>query len=111
MPCASRIGSSPCCARTPVTSASEKARCAGMLNKAGRVRSHMGKHRLHQWIGLRRADVEPQPLMRYAIQTPSLYSHVHEHAGGKDIRRRQYTQAGRQNFNAVQAEERARSIT
>src|SRR3546814_5495903 len=71
MPCASRIGSSPCCARTPVTSASEKARCAGMLNKAGRVRSPMGQHRLHHWNGLRRADVEPQPLMRYAIETPS----------------------------------------
>src|SRR3546814_19844816 len=88
MPVASRIGSSPCCARTPVTSASEKALCAGMLNKAGRVRSPMGQHRFHHWNGLRRADVEPQPLMRYAIETPSLYRPVPEHVGGKDVRRR-----------------------
>eukprot|EP01136_Pigoraptor_vietnamica_P014039 Opistho-1_new@55750 len=106
MPCASAIGSPRCCASRPATSASAKARCAGMVNKAGWLRSPMSEHRLHDGNGLRRADIEPKALMRHAVKTARLDRAVPEDVGGKDIRRRIDQQRWRHDLHAGKDERR-----
>src|SRR3546814_4896266 len=64
---ANTIGSSPALASSPAASASTKALCGGIVETLGLAPSAMRNHRFGLRAGARRADIEPQALMRDSV--------------------------------------------